>query len=58
MNNCSKILHYLCPRFIFGIIFKVMEEIRAAEVEAPVRIGDVILTDVCGTDIIATKNIE
>lgn len=39
-------------------IFKVMEKIRAAEVEAPVRIGDVILTDVCGTDIIATKNIE
>lgn len=35
----------------------VMEQIRAAEVEAPIKIGDVILKDICKTDIVATKNI-
>jgi CxxC motif-containing protein len=39
-------------------IFAVMEQIKAASVEAPVSIGQVILTDVCGADIIATKEIK
>jgi CxxC motif-containing protein len=39
-------------------IFKVMEEIRKTSVTAPVRVGDVILADVCGSNIIATKNID
>ncbi len=38
-------------------IFEAMQLIRAAEVEAPIRIGDSVLEDVFGTDIIATKNI-
>ena len=43
-----------------GCIFDVMEALRAVSVQAPVRIGDVVLADVCGTgvDIIATKNVE
>ncbi len=39
-------------------IFKVMDEIRKASVTAPVKVGDVILKDVFGSDIIATKDIE
>ena len=39
-------------------IFTVMEEIRKASVTAPVKVGDVILSDVCGSNIIATKDID
>lgn len=38
-------------------IFDVMEMIRKTTVKAPVKIGDVILTDVFGTEIIAAKDI-
>ena len=38
-------------------IFEVMAKIRKAEVEAPVRAGTVILADVCGTDVVATKTV-
>ena len=41
-----------------GRMWEAMEKIRNASVAAPVRIGDVLLTDVCGADIIATKNID
>lgn len=41
-----------------GRMMEAMEKIRNASVTAPVRIGDVLLTDVCGADIIATKNID
>ena len=41
-----------------GRMMEAMEKIRSASVAAPVRIGDVLLTDVCGADIIATKNID
>ena len=41
-----------------GKIFETMELIRGAEVCAPVSIGDVILEDVFGTQVIATKNID
>lgn len=39
-------------------IFDAMKLIREAEVNAPVSIGDVILPDVYGTDIIATKTVK
>lgn len=38
-------------------LFDAMAQIRSARVSAPVAIGDVILPDVFGTDIIATKSI-
>jgi len=36
-------------------IWQVMEALAKVEVEAPVEIGDVIVKDICGTDIIATR---
>lgn len=43
-----------------GKIFACIEALKYVEVEAPVHIGDVIITDVAGTgvDIIATKNVN
>ena len=41
-----------------GRMLEAMEKIRSASVAAPVHIGDVLLRDVCGADIIATKNID
>ncbi len=43
-----------------GKIAECMDAIRDAELEAPVRIGDVALADVAGTgvDIVVTKNVE
>ena len=40
-----------------GKIFDCMEAIRAAKIEAPVHIGDVVVENVCGTgvDVVATK---
>ena len=38
-------------------IFEVMKLIREKGVCAPVRIGDIIIKDVFGTNIIATKNV-
>ena len=32
-------------------IFDLLEDIRKAEVEAPVRVGDVVLENVVGTDV-------
>ena len=39
-------------------IFEVMEKIRNTKILAPVKIGDIIVKDVYGTDIVATKNIK
>ncbi len=39
-------------------IFEVMKKIRNTAVSAPVKIGDIILKDVFGTNIVATKNID
>ncbi len=41
-------------------VFGVMEEIRRCVVDAPVRIGDVLLENPAGTDcrILATRNVE
>ena len=38
-------------------ISDVMEIIRKTSVKAPVKIGDIILTNIFGTDIIATEDI-
>ncbi|MBR0383938.1 MAG: DUF1667 domain-containing protein [Eubacteriaceae bacterium] len=41
-----------------GKIFDVMKAIDEVVVEAPVKMGDVVLADVCGTgvDVVATKS--
>jgi CxxC motif-containing protein len=41
-------------------IFKVMEAINQAEVQAPIKIRDVVIKDVLGlgVDIVATRNVE
>ena len=38
-------------------IFDVMDKIRSTSVEAPVKIGDIIIPDLYGVDIVATKDI-
>jgi CxxC motif-containing protein len=38
-------------------MFAIMERIHATTVEAPIQIGDVILDNICGTKIVATKQI-
>ena len=42
-----------------GKIFDCVKALKGVEVEAPVRIGDVIVPDVAGTgvDIVATRNV-
>ncbi len=39
-------------------IFDVMEQIRKLTVSAPVHIGDVLIPEVYGTEVIATKEIR
>lgn len=43
-----------------AMIFEVMKEINGTMAELPVRIGDVIVKDVCGTgaDVVATANAD
>lgn len=36
----------------------VMKALRATKIQAPVSIGDVILTDICGSDIVVTKAVD
>lgn len=38
-------------------IAAVMAKIRAARIDAPVHIGDVVIRDVCGTNIVATMDL-
>lgn len=40
-----------------GDMLKVMEHLRKTQVTAPVRIGEVILKNVCGADIVITKDV-
>lgn len=35
----------------------VMSVLRQTQIQAPVKIGDLILTDVCGSDIAITKDV-
>ena len=39
-------------------IFDLMSKIRSAEIEAPINIGDIIIENVFGTNVIATKNVD
>ena len=39
-------------------VFATMEKIRSTQVTAPIKIGDVILEDVFGTQIIATGEMQ
>ena len=43
-----------------GKLFDVMDDIRRAEVAAPVKIGDVVIENLLGSgvDVIATENVE
>jgi CxxC motif-containing protein len=43
-----------------GKIFECLDALKSVELTAPVRIGDVVIPDVCGTgiDVIATSNIQ
>lgn len=36
----------------------VMQVLRNTQIQAPVKIGDVILTDVCGSSIVVTKAVD
>ncbi|MBE6669284.1 MAG: DUF1667 domain-containing protein [Ruminococcaceae bacterium] len=40
-----------------GLMFEAMKELNAASIKAPVKVGDVVLENVCGTGInfISTK---
>ena len=42
-----------------SLIFDCLTELRKVSVTAPVKIGDVVLPDVCGTgvDVVAARNI-
>ncbi len=40
-----------------GKLFAIMERIHQTTVQAPIRIGDVLIPNICGTDIVATKEI-
>ncbi len=39
-------------------IFDVMRQIRAAKVDAPIEAGTVILADIYGTEVVATKTVR
>ena len=41
-------------------IFACMDAINHAKIQAPVRIGDVVIENVCGTgvNVVATRNID
>lgn len=42
------------------LIFKAMEEINKVVISLPVNIGDIVIKNICGTnvDIVATKNLR
>ncbi len=40
-----------------GKMFEIMDMIHHTAVEAPVNIGDVLISNVFGTDIVATKEV-
>lgn len=39
-------------------IFECMEIINKARVKTPIKVGDVLIKDVFGSNIVATKNVE
>ncbi len=40
-----------------GKMFEIMDLIHRTAVEAPIHIGDIVIPDICGTDIVATKEV-
>ncbi len=40
-----------------GEMLNIMALLRKTQIDAPVRIGDVVLSDICGTNIVVTKDI-
>lgn len=41
-----------------GKMMEVMAQLRKTQVNAPVAIGDVVLTDICGTSVVITKAVN
>lgn len=43
-----------------SLMFKAMDEINSAKVHAPVKIGDIVVKNICasGVDVVATCNAE
>ena len=39
-------------------MMEVMHALRSTEIQVPVKIGDIILRNVCGTDIVVTKGVN
>ena len=39
-------------------MMEVMDALRSTQIQAPVEIGDVILRDICGSDIVVTKAVH
>ncbi len=56
LNRCSVKTNAPIPK---GDLFNVMKALDAVELNSPVRIGDLVITDVCGTgaDIVTTRNL-
>lgn len=40
-----------------GEMLNIMALLRKTQIDAPVHIGDIVLSDVCGTNIVVTKDI-
>ena len=57
LNMCPVKTKYPIPK---GKIFDVMQSINEVHIVAPIHIGDVIISNVCGTgvDVISTRNME
>lgn len=41
-----------------GKMMEVMAALRSTKVNAPLSIGDVVLKDICGSDIVVTKAVD
>lgn len=56
LNRCSVKTNAPIPK---GELFAVMKALDNVELQSPVRIGDVVISNVCGTgaDIVATRNL-
>ena len=56
LSRCSVKTNAPIPK---GELFTVMKALDAVELKSPVRIGDVVIANVCGTgvDIVATRNL-
>ena len=53
-GDTVKVTGHSCPK---GAMADVMVALRRITVQAPIHIGDVVLEDVFGTKVIATKEV-